>query len=65
MPALFVWGDKDTVVPVERGRAIIEGARRKSCARDYAIKVFPNVTHTLIISRPQGAAWDFPRVPGE
>src|SRR3712207_4048985 len=65
VPALFVWGDKDTVVPVEKGRAIIEGARRKAGARDYAIKVFPNVTHTLIISRPQGVGWDFPRVANQ
>jgi hypothetical protein len=48
-------------VPVEKGREIIESARRRSGASDYAIKVFPNVTHTLIISRPQGAGWDFPR----
>jgi pimeloyl-ACP methyl ester carboxylesterase len=61
VPALFVWGDKDTVVPVEKGREIIESARRRSGASDYAIKVFPNVTHTLIISRPQNAGWDFPR----
>lgn len=65
VPSLFVWGDKDTVVPVEKGRKIIEGARRRSGARDYTIKVFPNVTHTLIISRPQGAGWDFPRVAAD
>ncbi|HVF41839.1 MAG TPA: hypothetical protein VM936_02440 [Pyrinomonadaceae bacterium] len=65
VPALFVWGDKDTVVPVEKGREIIESARRRSGAGDYAIKVFPNVTHTLIISRPQGAGWDFPRVAND
>ena len=61
VPSLFIWGDRDTVVPVEKGREIIESARRRSGARDYTIKVFPNVTHTLIISRPQGAGWDFPR----
>ena len=61
VPALFVWGDKDTVVPVEKGRAIIESARRRSGASDYTIKVFPNVTHAITISRPQSAGWDFPR----
>ena len=61
VPALFIWGDKDTVVPVEKGRAIIESARRRSGASDYAIKVFPNVTHAITISRPQSAGWDFPR----
>lgn len=65
VPALFVWGDKDTVVPVEKGRAIIEGARRGSGARDYAIKVFPNVTHSITISRPQSAGWDFPRAASD
>jgi pimeloyl-ACP methyl ester carboxylesterase len=65
VPSLFVWGDKDTVVPVEKGREIIESARRRSGTLDYAIKVFPNVTHTLIISRPRGAGWDFPRVASD
>lgn len=65
VPALFVWGDRDTVVPVEKGREIIEKARRGSGARDYTIKVFPNVTHALIISRPQSAGWDFPRVASD
>ena len=63
--ALFVRGDKDAVVPGEEGRAIIESARRESGARDRAIKVFPNVTHSITISRPQGAGWDFPRVASD
>jgi pimeloyl-ACP methyl ester carboxylesterase len=62
VPALFIWGDKDTVVPVEKGRRIIESARHRRGVRDYTIKVFPNVTHFTTISRPQGAEWDFPRV---
>lgn len=65
VPALFVWGDKDTVAPVEKGRAIIESARRRSGARDYAIKVFPNVTHAITIFRPQDAGWDFPRAASD
>lgn len=65
VPSLFVWGDKDTVVPVEKGREIIEGARRRSGARDYTIRVFPNVTHGPIIARPQSAGWDFPRVASD
>lgn len=62
VPALFVWGDRDTVVPVERGREIIESARRRSGAGDYTVKVFPNVTHSVTVFRPRDAGWDFPRV---
>lgn len=63
VPALFVWGDKDTVVPVEQGREIIESARRGSGGGDDStIKVFPNVTHFTTVFRPPGAGWDFPRV---
>ena len=65
VPALFVWGDKDTVVPVGKGRAIIESARRKGGVGDYTIKVFPNVTHFTTVFRPQGAGWDFPRVASD
>lgn len=65
VPALFVWGDKDTVVPVEKGRGIIERARRRSGARNYTIKVFPNVTHFTTVFRPQDAGWDFPRVASD
>ncbi len=64
VPALFVWGDKDTVVPVERGRGIIESARRAS-GGDYTIRVFPNVTHFTTVFRPEGAGWDFPRVASD
>ncbi|HWW74194.1 MAG TPA: alpha/beta fold hydrolase, partial [Pyrinomonadaceae bacterium] len=65
VPVLFIWGDRDTVVPVGKGRAIIEAAQRDSGNRDYTIKVVPNVTHGLTIFRPQGAGWDFPRVASD
>ena len=65
VPALFVWGDKDTVVPVEKGRGIIERARRKRGVGDSTIKVYPNVTHFTTVFRPQGAGWDFPRVASD
>ena len=65
VPALFVWGDKDTVVPVEKGRAIIENAQRRSGNRDYSIKVFPDVTHFITMARARNEGWDFPRVASD
>lgn len=58
---LFIWGDKDTTVPVEKGRAIIENAQKKAGNKDYTIKIVPNVTHGITIFRPPNGEWDFPR----
>ena len=65
VPALFLWGDQDTVVPVEQGRRIIESAQRRSGNRDYTIKVFPDVTHFTTKSRTRDEGWDFPRVASD
>lgn len=61
IPVLVIWGDKDTVVPIEKGRTIIENALKKAGNKDYTIKIFPDVDHAGTI-RPKNGEWDFPRV---
>ena len=61
VPVLFIWGEEDTTVPVKKGQIIIDRAQKKASNKDYTIKLFPNVTHTLTIARPVNAEWDFPR----
>jgi pimeloyl-ACP methyl ester carboxylesterase len=61
VPVLLVWGDKDTVVPVEEGRKKIEAALRRSGNRDVTVKIFPDVDHGVARVVPKGT-WDFPRV---
>ena len=61
VPVLLVWGDKDTVVPVEEGKQIIENALKKAGNRDVTVKIFPNVNHAVVLVS-QDKAWDFPRV---
>jgi fermentation-respiration switch protein FrsA (DUF1100 family) len=61
---LVVWGDRDTVVPVEKSRAIIERLQTKAGNKQITLKVLPGVDHGNNIVR-HGDAWDFPRVEAE
>ena len=61
VPVLLVWGDKDTVVPVEEGKVIIESALKRAGNRHVTTKVLSNVDHGIIKVR-QDKTWDFPRV---
>jgi len=61
VPVLLVWGDKDTVVPVDEGRAVIESALRRARNNRVSIRIFPNVDHS-VVKVQSGPAWDFPRV---
>ena len=60
MPVLLVWGDKDTVVPVEEGKAIIQKALATGGNSDFTVRIFPSVDHGVVLVRPKDAAWDFP-----
>jgi len=62
VPVLLVWGDKDTVVPVEDGKAIIQKALISAGNSDVTVRVFPGVDHGVVLVRPKDAPWDFPRV---
>ena len=61
VPVLLVWGDKDTVVPVAEGKAIIENALKKAGNKDVTVKIFPNVNHAVVLVN-QDKSWDFPRI---
>lgn len=61
VPALVVWGDKDTVVPVEKSREVIERLQRKAGNSALTVKIFPNADHSNSIVAANGE-WDFPRV---
>lgn len=61
VPVLLAWGDKDTVVPVAEGRAIIEAALQRSGNRNVSVKIFADVDHGVVKVR-NDKSWDFPRV---
>ena len=61
VPVLLIWGDKDTVVPVDEGRANIETALQSAGNRSVTVKTFPNVDHAVAVVPAKGE-WDFPRV---
>jgi imidazolonepropionase-like amidohydrolase/pimeloyl-ACP methyl ester carboxylesterase len=62
VPVLLEWGDKDSVVPVEEGKAIIQKALKASGNTDVTVKIFPGVDHGVVLVRPKEGPWDFPRV---
>lgn len=61
VPVLLLWGDKDTVVPVNEGRVLIESALKRGGNRNVTTRIFPNVDHGIVKVR-QDTGWDFPRV---
>lgn len=64
VPVLAVWGDQDTVVPVEKSRDLIRTLLGESGNKDVTIKIMPGVDHgNNVVSTGNG--WDFPRsAPG-
>jgi pimeloyl-ACP methyl ester carboxylesterase len=63
VPALFLFGDKDDLVPVDRSVAIIRQTLNDSGGRDFTIKVFPGADHGIYVAGPdtgrQPAPGDF------
>jgi pimeloyl-ACP methyl ester carboxylesterase len=65
IPVLAMWGGNDINLPVERSREIIRTALKTAGNRDVTLKIFANADHTLVLTRPKDAPWDFPRyAPG-
>lgn len=62
VPALIIWGDKDTIVPVGESKTIIENAVKKSGNKNVEIKIFSNVNHGVVVVPPPNSEWDFPRI---
>lgn len=65
VPVCSLWGEKDSVVPVEKSKAIIEDALDKGGNKNYLFKVFSDAGHGVSIVQDKDEAWDFPRLaPG-
>jgi uncharacterized protein len=47
VPALFLFGDADWLVPVDTSVAVIRRTLTESGHRDFTIRVFPHVDHTM------------------
>jgi len=57
VPALFLFGDHDRLIPVEESVAVIQRVSAEDKRRDFTIRVFPNVDHEmrLVTSEAMGA----------
>jgi pimeloyl-ACP methyl ester carboxylesterase len=53
-PVLAVFGDKDTLTPVERSLTILRRGLEKAGNPDVTIKIFPNADHDIVSSRTGG-----------
>ena len=47
VPALFLFGDHDRLIPVEESVAVIQRVLAENKHRDFTIRVFPNVDHEM------------------
>ena len=64
VPVLAMWGDRDTVVPVEKSRTLIETYLKRAGNGDVTVRMMPGVNHGGNIVR-EGDEWDFPRSSAE
>jgi dienelactone hydrolase len=57
VPALFLFGDHDRLIPVEESVAVIQRVLAEGKHHDFTIRVFPNVDHEmrLVTSEAMGA----------
>jgi dipeptidyl aminopeptidase/acylaminoacyl peptidase len=57
VPALFLFGDHDRLIPVEESIAVIQRVLAEGKQRDFTIRIFPNVDHEmrLVTSEAMGA----------
>ena len=46
-PALFLFGDQDQLIPVEKSVEVIRRVVAENKHRDFTIRVFPNVDHEM------------------
>ena len=49
VPALFLFGDKDQLIPVDESVAVIQRVVAEDKHRDFTICVFPNVDHEMLL----------------
>lgn len=59
VPALFLFGDKDRLIPVEESVAVIRRVREEDGHHDFTIREFPNDDHGMyLVSGPEDGAID-------
>jgi dienelactone hydrolase len=54
VPALFLFGGQDELVPVQRSADIIRQTLTESGHRDFTIKTFPDADHNIRLRTPDG-----------
>jgi hypothetical protein len=54
VPTLFLFGDKDQLIPVEKSVEIIRHVQAESGNKDFTIQVFQNVDHQMFKVTPEG-----------
>jgi pimeloyl-ACP methyl ester carboxylesterase len=54
VPALFIFGEDDDLVPVRQSVAIIQDTLDRSGRRDFAIKIFPAADHVMHVRASDG-----------
>lgn len=64
VPVLAMWGDRDTVVPVEKSRELIKTYLEKAGNKNLTIKILAGVDHGNNVVSKSGE-WDFPRANAE
>jgi hypothetical protein len=57
VPALFLFGDHDQLIPVDVSVAVIQRVFAEDKQHDFTIRVFPNVDHEMrfVTSEATGA----------
>ena len=59
VPALFLFGDHDRLIPVEESVAVIQRVLAEGKQRDFTIRVFPHVDHEMrLVTREAMGAVD-------
>ncbi len=55
VPVLFLFGDQDQLIPVEKSVEVIRQVLRQSGHRDFAIRTFHNADHGMYLTAGPGA----------
>jgi pimeloyl-ACP methyl ester carboxylesterase len=58
VPALFLFGNHDQLIPVDESVAVIQRVLAEDKHRDFTIWVFPNVDHEMRLVTSEAGAID-------
>ncbi|KAM6908106.1 LOW QUALITY PROTEIN: carboxymethylenebutenolidase homolog [Lycodopsis pacificus] len=47
VPTLFIFGEKDEVIPLDQA-SVLEAKLKEKCTADYQVKIFPGQTHGFV-----------------